>query len=118
MSIAIKRAYEKASPRDEYRVLVDGIWPRGMTKEKLNVAEWMREIAPSAQLRKWYGHRPGKWEEFRKRYRRELSESPRKELVGDLIGRARKGRVTLVFGARDATRSNAAVIEEMIREKL
>jgi uncharacterized protein YeaO (DUF488 family) len=118
VSVAIKRAYEKASSRDGDRILVDGLWPRGITKEALGSAEWMRAIAPSAELRKWYAHQPEKWQEFRKRYRKELAGSPRKELLGELVARARRGKVTLVFGARDAARSNAAVIAELIREKI
>jgi uncharacterized protein YeaO (DUF488 family) len=118
MPIAIKRAYEAASPEDGYRVLVDGLWPRGVTKAQLGIDAWMREIAPSAPLRKWYGHKPEKWEEFRNKYGQELSKPPRKALLDELIDRARKGQVTLVFGARDAERSNAAVIAEMIRPEL
>ena len=116
MGVQTKRAYESPSPQDGYRVLVDGLWPRGLTKEKLRVDEWMRAIAPSATLRKWYGHRPEKWEEFRRRYRAELEKPPRKELLDELIKRARKEKVTLVFGARDAQHSNATVIAEMIRQ--
>lgn len=118
MPVTIKRAYEKSNPEDGRRVLVDGLWPRGIKKDDLNVAEWMRDIAPSQELRKAYGHQPEKWKEFQRRYRRELSASPRKELLDELIRQARKGRLTLVFGARDAERSNAAVMAEMIREKL
>ncbi len=118
MLVAVKRAYENASPRDGYRVLIDGLWPRGLTKEKLKVAQWLREIAPSARLRTWYGHKPEKWEEFRKRYRGELRKPPRRELLGELVQRARREKVTLVFGARDADRSNAAVVAELIREQL
>jgi uncharacterized protein YeaO (DUF488 family) len=118
MPIAIKRAYEAASTKDGYRVLVDGLWPRGVTKASLEIDAWMREIAPSASLRKWYGHKPEKWEEFRNKYRQELSKPPRKALLDELADRARKGQVTLVFGARDAERSNAAVIAEMIRPEL
>jgi uncharacterized protein YeaO (DUF488 family) len=114
MPIAIKRAYEAPSAQDGYRVLVDGLWPRGVGKAQLKVDAWMREIAPSASLRKWYGHKPEKWEEFRKKYRQELSMPLRKALLDALVDRARKDRVTLVFGARDAKRSNAAVIAEMI----
>ena len=114
MPIAIKRAYEAASAKDGYRVLVDGLWPRGMTKAQLKVGAWMREIAPSASLRKWYGHKPEKWEEFRNKYRQELSKPPRKALLDELTERARKGQVALVFGARDAEHSNAAVIAEVI----
>ena len=116
MGVQTKRAYETPSPQDGYRVLVDGLWPRGLTKEKLRVDEWMRAIAPSATLRKWYGHKPEKWEEFRRRFRAELEKPPRKELLDELIKRARKEKVTLVFGARDAQHSNATVIAEMIRQ--
>jgi len=118
MDVAIKRAYEAPSAQDGYRVLVDGLWPRGMNKAQLKIDEWMREIAPSAALRKWYGHKPEKWEEFKKKYRHELSMPSRKALLAELTERARKDRVTLVIGARDAQRSNAAVIAEMIRHQL
>jgi len=118
MPIATKRAYEAASAKDGYRVLVDGLWPRGMTKAELKVDAWMRVIAPSTALRKSYCHIPEKWEQFRKKYRQELSKPPRKALCDELVERARKGHVTLVFGARDAERSNAAVIAEVIRRQL
>jgi len=118
MPIAIRRAYEAASTKDGYRVLVDGLWPRGVTKAQVEIDAWMKEIAPSAALRKWYGHKPEKWEGFRNKYRQELSKPPRKALLDELIDRGRKGQVTLVFGARDAERSNAAVIAEMIRPEL
>jgi uncharacterized protein YeaO (DUF488 family) len=114
MPIAIKRAYEEASAEDGYRVLVDGLWPRGMSKAQLKIDAWMRGIAPSASLRRWYGHKPEKWEEFRNSYRQELSMPPRKALLDELVERARKDQVTLVFGARDAQRCNAAVLAEMI----
>ena len=118
MPIAIKRAYEAASAEDGYRVLVDGLWPRGIPKAQLKIDAWMREIAPSAALRKRYCHDPEKWEEFRKKYHGELSKAPRKALLDALVERARKDQVTLVFGARDAERSNAAVLAEMIRGEL
>ena len=118
MPIAIKRAYEAASTKDGYRVLVDRLWPRGVTKAQLKIDAWMREIGPSASLRKWYGHDPEKWEEFRNKYRQELSKPPRKAFLDELTDRARKGQVTLVFSARDTERSNAAVIAEMIRPEL
>ncbi len=118
MPIQIKRVYDPADRQDGRRVLVDGLWPRGVKKDKLAVTEWAREIAPSAPLRKWYGHDPKKWREFRQKYRWELSQPPRRELLGGLVAHARKGTLTLVFGARDVERSNAAVIAEMIREKL
>jgi uncharacterized protein YeaO (DUF488 family) len=118
MTIHIKRAYDPAGRQDGRRVLVDGLWPRGVKKDALAITEWLREIAPSAPLRTWYGHDPKKWEGFRQKYRRELSQSPRRELLDELVAHARRGALTLVFGARDAERSNAAVIAEMIQEKL
>lgn len=118
MPVAVKRAYDKPSPQDGYRVLVDGLWPRGVTKEKLKVDDWLREIAPSPELRVWYGHKPEKWEQFRKKYRAELSKPPRKALLDGLTERASKEKVTLVFAARDAERCNATVIAEMIRDRL
>lgn len=118
MPIQIKRAYAPPASKDGYRVLVDRLWPRGMSKEKLKIDEWMKEIAPSPNLRKWYGHEVVKWPEFRERYRRELSDPPGSELLKSLVQRARKGRVTLVIGARDAEHSNGAAIVELIRENL
>ena len=115
MPIAVKRAYDMPSPEDGYRVLVDRMWPRGMTKEKLKIEEWLRAIAPSAKLCAWYGHKPDKWEGFRKKYRAELSKPPREALLGELAERARREKVTLVFAARDTERCNATVLAEMIR---
>jgi uncharacterized protein YeaO (DUF488 family) len=118
MPVTIKRAYETASADDGYRVLVDALWPRGITKAELKIDAWMKQIAPPTELRKSYGHIPEKWEEFRKRYRQELRKPPRKALLEELVERARKERLTLVFGARDAERSNAAAIAEMVRSSL
>jgi len=118
MPIATKRAYDPPSAGDGYRVLVDGLWPRGITKENLKVAEWMRPIAPTTQLRKWYGHKPERWEEFRKRYRHELADPAREALLVQLVERARKEKVTLVFAAHDAERCNASALAEIIREQM
>ncbi len=118
MPVAIKRAYDKPSPQDGKRILVDGLWPRGLTKEKLKVEDWLRDIAPSPELRAWYGHKPEKWEEFRRKYRAELSKPPRKAILEKLVGRAREEKITLVFAARDAERCNATVIAEVLRERL
>lgn len=115
MSISVKRAYEKPEPEDGYRVLVDRLWPRGLTKEKLKIDEWMKDIAPSAELRRWYGHEVEKWPEFRKRYRAELAKPPAKDLMEKLAERARRGKVTLVIGARDAEHANGAVIAELLK---
>jgi uncharacterized protein YeaO (DUF488 family) len=118
MSIALKRAYDPASAGDGYRVLVDRLWPRGVSKENLKIDAWMKEIAPSAGLRKWYGHQKEKWPEFRQRYLAELQKPPASDLLQDLIRRARKGKVTIVIGARDAEHANGTVIAGLIRENL
>jgi uncharacterized protein YeaO (DUF488 family) len=118
MPVSIKRAYDKASARDGARILVDALWPRGVRKADLEISQWEKGIAPSKALRMWYGHDPGKWPEFRKRYREELRKSPQKEILERLTRLAKEGNLTLVFGARDAERSNAAVVAEVIQESL
>lgn len=118
MPVKIKRAYDKPGARDGTRILVDGLWPRGVKKADLQISVWEKSIAPSKALRTWYGHEPDKWPEFRKRYRKELAESPRKEVLDRLIGLAKQASMTLVFGARDSEHSNAAVIAEAIQAKL
>lgn len=109
--IAIKRAYEPASPTDQQRVLVDRLWPRGISHEHLD-AEWIKEIAPSDELRHWFGHDPEKWGEFRKRYRAELDANP--EPVAQLRALIAKGPVTLVFAAKDETHNNAVALREYL----
>lgn len=118
MSVSMKRVYEAAADDDGYRVLIDGLWPRGINKEKLRVEKWLKPIAPSAALRRWYGHQPERWEEFRRRYREELKASAQQDLLDDLVRRARKGKVTLVIAARDAEHSNGAVLAEWMSERL
>ncbi|HEX5413603.1 MAG TPA: DUF488 family protein [Terriglobia bacterium] len=118
MAVNISRAYDKPGAREGIRILVDGLWPRGVSKADLKISAWEKSIAPSKELRSWYGHDPEKWPEFRKRYRKELHEPPRKEVLDRLIAMAGKGTLTLVFGARDAEHSNAAVIAEAIRARL
>jgi uncharacterized protein YeaO (DUF488 family) len=118
MAVSIKRAYDKPSAKDGTRILVDGLWPRGVSKADLKIAKWEKDIAPSKALRTWYGHDPDKWPEFRRRYRQELAEPPRKEAFDQLVRLAGQGNLTLVFGARDAEHSNAAVIAEAIEAEL
>ena len=118
MPVHLKRAYDNPAPSDGVRILVDGLWPRGVSKADLKIASWEKGIAPSKTLRTWYGHDPEKWPEFRRRYRVELQKSPRREILEGLIRLAGQGNLTLVFGARDAEHSNAAVIAEMIRAKM
>jgi uncharacterized protein YeaO (DUF488 family) len=99
-------------------VLVDGIWPRGRTKEQLAIDRWARDVAPSTTLRSWYGHEPARWPEFRTRYREELRDPDRRAILDELTQRARSTVITLVFGARDAEHSQAAVLAEELRRRL
>lgn len=117
-NVRLQRAYEEPTPDDGYRVLVDRVWPRGRTREQLRLDAWARDLAPSTELRKWYGHEPARWEEFRTRYRTELAAPDRAMQLDELAERARTGRVTIVFGARDAEHSQAEVIaEELARRR-
>ena len=114
MDIRLKRAQIAPARNDGYRVLVDRLWPRGVTREDLRADAWMKEIAPSEELRRWFGHEPEKWPEFRRRYLAELSE--KQETLGELVERLRRGRrVTLVFGARDTDHNNAIVLKEYLQ---
>ncbi|MEP7233163.1 MAG: DUF488 domain-containing protein [Ginsengibacter sp.] len=112
MKIKIKRVYDKPSKEDGMRILVDRLWPRGLTKQKARVDLWLKEIAPSAELRKWFGHDPEKWNKFRKRYLQELKDN--QEQVSILKEYLRNGAVTLVYGARDQENNEAHVLEEML----
>lgn len=112
MSIHLKRAYDEPSDADGVRVLVDRLWPRGVAKDGARIDRWLKELAPSAALRKWYGHDPEKWDQFKARYFAELDGRP--EGVDELRRLARKEQVTLVFGARDEQHSNAAALEEYL----
>ncbi len=115
MSIQIKRAYDPASARDGWRVLVDRLWPRGISKEKLKLDAWMKDIAPSNELRTWFHHSDAKWTEFEKRYFKELSQQPDK--VDELRKQARGHTVTLVYGARDETHNNAVALKKYLEKK-
>lgn len=114
--VRIKRAYEPAASRDGVRVLVDRVWPRGVTKETARIKRWMRELAPSEQLRKFFGHDPARWDEFRRRYRKELSRGPARDMMDDLASIAARGTLTLVYGAQDTEHNQAAVIKEVLDE--
>ena len=109
MSIHIKRAYEPPSPADGARILVDRLWPRGISKEKLKLEAWMKDLAPSNDLRKRFHHDASKWDEFQKYYFEELDGQP--ELIAELRKRARRGAVTLIYAARDETHNNAAALK-------
>lgn len=112
--VRTKRAYEPASRSDGCRILVDRLWPRGVTKEAAHLALWAKEVAPSAALRTWFGHRPERFEEFAERYVRELRRSPAREAFAELSRRAALGTVTLVYGARDEAHNGAVVLERQL----
>ncbi|MDP4208255.1 MAG: DUF488 domain-containing protein [Bacteroidota bacterium] len=107
----IKRVYDKPDKDDGVRILVDRLWPRGLTKEKASVDLWLKDIAPSTELRKWFGHDPAKWDEFKKRYCQELKNNKEPGLL--LKEQLKKGMVTLVYGARDEDHNEALVIKEL-----
>ena len=112
MNIQLKRIYEAGSKEDGYRILVDRLWPRGFTKEKAALDLWLKEIAPSNELRKWFGHDPDKWKEFQKKYRQELKQN--KEAVDILKDYIQKGNVTLLYAAKDEEHNEAQVIKDFI----
>jgi uncharacterized protein YeaO (DUF488 family) len=113
MAVRLKRAYEPAERSDGYRVLIDRIWPRGVSKEQAHLDEWARELAPSSELRRWFGHDPAKFEEFRRRYRDELAAQAEK--LRELRSRAHKGTLTLIYSARDTEHNDAVVLAELLR---
>jgi uncharacterized protein YeaO (DUF488 family) len=116
MDVRLKRAYEPAAPRDGYRVLIDRLWPRGITRERAALDEWERELAPSDELRRWFAHEPSRFEEFRRRYIEELRD--RRPLLARLRRLARDGTLTLVYAARDAEHNDAVVLAEVLRRGL
>ncbi len=113
MDIRIKRVYAQPDKEDGTRILVDRLWPRGLTKEKAKVDLWLKEIAPSTELRQWFGHDPEKWTEFQTRYRSELKKN--KEQVSRLMEEVEKGPVTLVYGARDEEHNEAVVLQRWLQ---
>src|SRR4051795_7489960 len=112
--LQIKRAYEDAEPGDGYRVLIDHVWPRGISRERARLDEWARELAPSDELRRWFAHDPARFDEFRARYRGELVDQ-RGHLL-ELARRARSRPVTIVYAARDQQHNNAVVVAELVRD--
>ena len=114
MKIKIKRVYEKPDKEDGFRILVDRLWPRGLTKEKASVDLWLKEIAPSTELRKWFGHDPKKWIEFKKRFLHELKEN--KEPVLLLKEQMKKGMITLVYAAKDEEHNEALVLLNEVKK--
>jgi uncharacterized protein YeaO (DUF488 family) len=110
--LRLKRVYEPPASVDGVRVLIDRLWPRGLTKEKAAVDHWMKDIAPSAELRKWFGHDPDRWTEFRRRYKEELRRHT--ALLDQIRDLASGGTVTLLFGARDEEHNDAVVLQEVL----
>jgi uncharacterized protein YeaO (DUF488 family) len=113
--IRLKRAYEEPSIEDGERILVDRLWPRGLTKQRAKIDLWMKDIAPSTELRKWFGHDPKRWKEFSKRFLVELKQ--KKELVNELKKKARIGTVTLVYAARDEEHNEALVLKKLLSSR-
>ena len=115
MAIKLKRAYERPEADDGFRVLVDRLWPRGVSKNSAHFDLWLKEIAPSTPLRKWFGHDPKKWKEFHTRYLRELKEHT--EEIDELLKHARQETVTLVYGAKDEEHNDAVVLKEYLESR-
>jgi uncharacterized protein YeaO (DUF488 family) len=113
--IKLKRAYDPASQTDGTRLLVERLWPRGLSKEKLKLNGWIREVAPTTELRKWFGHDPAKWRQFRTRYFSELDSRP--ESWRSMVSLARRGTVTLVYSSRDEEHNNAVALREYLQLK-
>jgi uncharacterized protein YeaO (DUF488 family) len=114
--IRLKRAYDRASRSDGRRFLVERLWPRGISKSKLQIEAWLKDVGPSTELRKWFSHDPDKWDEFRKRYRRELDAHP--EAWQPILSAARRGSVTLVYSSHDTEHNNAVALREYLEGKL
>jgi len=115
MSVRIKRVYDPPRPEDGLRVLVDRLWPRGLSKEKAKIDQWLKQIAPSDALRKKFHHDPARWDEFRSRYFKELDRQP--DAIKQLKRDARRGPVTLLFAARDVDYNNAAALKEYLTKR-
>lgn len=116
INIQIKRVYEQPATGDGQRFLVERLWPRGMKRETLRIDAWLREVAPSDALRKWFGHAPAKWPQFQRRYAIELDAHP--EFWQPLLKAARKGKITLLYSARDTQRNSAVTLKAYLEKKL
>jgi uncharacterized protein YeaO (DUF488 family) len=114
--IKIKRVYEKPLKDDGKRILIDRLWPRGLKKEDARIDEWIKEIAPSNELRKWFNHDPNRWDEFKNRFFAELRGE--RELIDGIIDMARKSRVTLLFGSKEERFNNAVALKEYLEKRM
>ncbi len=115
--VRLKRAYEPAADADGRRVLVERLWPRGIAKDEAHLDAWMKDVAPSAELRKWYGHDTKRWPEFRRRYTEELQSPGREPLLHELAESARKGDLTLIYATHDTEHSGVIVLREYLKER-
>ena len=116
--VELKRVYEEADANDGTRVLVDRLWPRGLSKERARVDAWLKEVAPSDELRRWFGHDPDKFAEFRKRYEAELASESGKEAMAKLGELVKRGHVTLLFAVRDMEHNNAVVLRDVLMKSI
>ena len=114
--IQVKRVYDPPEPTDGSRVLVDHLWPRGLRKEALQASAWLKQVAPSNPLRKWFGHEPAKWEDFQRRYFDELAAKP--QVWQPLLEAARRGNLSLLFSARDIQHNNAVALKAFLETRL
>ena len=108
----IKRVYEQPEKTDGFRILIDRLWPRGLSKEKAKVDLWLKEIAPSTELRKWFNHEPEKWKAFKKNYKEEIKKNPEPLVL--LCAKMKEGKITLVYGAKEERYNDAVVLQEML----
>jgi uncharacterized protein YeaO (DUF488 family) len=116
VNVRLKRAYEPAEPSDGYRILIDRLWPRGVSRERAKLDEWEKELAPTTALRRWFSHDPARFDEFRRRYIEELR--PRRRRISELRRIARAGTLTLVYSAHDSEHNDAVVLAEIVRRGL
>ena len=116
--IQVKRAYEPAAPSDGYRVLVERLWPRGLRKADAHIDEWRKDVAPSDELRRWFGHEPSRFREFRERYQRELRSEAARAALAELARRAARQMVTLVYSAHDELHNSAVVLARELERRL
>ncbi|HEX3246064.1 MAG TPA: DUF488 domain-containing protein [Chloroflexota bacterium] len=115
MSLRVKRAYDPVEPSDGRRVLVDRLWPRGLKKEALELDRWLKDVAPSDELRRWFGHDPTRWQEFQRRYFAELDQKP--QAVQPLLDMSADGPVTLLYGARDRAHNQAVALKRYLEQR-
>jgi uncharacterized protein YeaO (DUF488 family) len=119
VELLLKRAYEKPARSDGFRVLVDRLWPRGVSKVTLRLDMWAKTVSPSTALRKWFGHDPERWQEFGKRYKAELKESEAREAIAAIVDRAKHARtITLVYGAKDTEHNEAVVLRGILKRRM